>query len=228
MRRTRPSFPLRFRILAGLLGWIVPWVLRVWFWTLRVTILHPEVQREWLGPRSNTIGVLWHQNFIFYAWYFRHRGYVVMSSSSRDGEIMVRVMRPLGYRHVRGSSTRGGAEAVHELVLKARQGATCAIIADGPRGPARVAKSGIVSAARHTGRPVLPAGAFCVRARRLRGWDRTALPLPFSRIILAFGEPIRVPQRLGPDQVEEWRKKIEEAVTRAEEEAEAYGRRVRS
>jgi len=224
MARSRPEFPLRFRILAGLLGWIVPWVLRIWFWTLRVTVLHPEVQRKWLGPGARAIGALWHQNFIFYAWYFRHRGYVVMSSGSKDGEIMVRVMRPLGYRHVRGSSTRGGAEAVHELVLRARKGATAAIIADGPRGPARVAKTGIVAVARHTGLPVLPAGAYCVRAKRLRSWDRTALPFPFSRVILAFGEPVAVPARLGPDEVEGWRKKVEDAVTRAEQEAEAYGR----
>lgn len=220
----RPEHPLRFRILAGLLGWIVPWFLRVWFWTLRVTVLHPEVQLAWLSPGKQALGVLWHQNFLFYAWYFRQRGYLVLSSRSRDGEIMVRVMRPLGYRHVRGSSSRGGAEAMHELVQRVRRGLTAAIIADGPRGPARVAKTGIVIAARHTGLPVIPGGAYCCRAKRLRSWDRTALPLPFSRVVLSFGGPIRVPAQLTPEGVEEWRKRIEDAVTRVEAEAEAFGK----
>lgn len=226
MRGPRPVHPLGFRILAGFLGWIIPWFLRTWFWTVRVTILHPEIQRKMLGPGRHAIGALWHQNFIFFAWYFRHRGYLVMSSWSRDGETMVRVMRPMGYRHVRGSSSRGGAEAMHELVQRVRRGRTAAIIADGPRGPARVAKTGVVVAARHTGLPVIPTGAWCCRAKRLRSWDRTALPLPFSRIILSFGEPIQVPDRLTPTEVEDWRKRIEDAVTRAESEAEAYGRRV--
>ena len=225
MRRPPPEFSLRFRILAGVLSWIVPWLLRVWFWTLRVTVLHPEVQRVRLGPGRYAIGALWHQNFLFYAWYFRHRGYVVMSSRSRDGEIMVRVMRPLGYLHVRGSSSRGGAEAIHDLVQRLRKGKTAAIIADGPRGPSRVAKNGIVIAARHTGLPVIPAGAYCCRAKRLRSWDRTALPYPFSRVVFCFGEPIQVPERLDPDEVDSWRQKIEKAVTAAELEAERHGNR---
>ena len=224
MRRARPTHPAGFRILSGILGWIVPWLLRTWFWTLRVTVLHPEIQRKWLGPGRHAIGALWHQNFLFYAWYFRHRGYLVMSSWSRDGEIMVRVMRPLGYSHVRGSSSRGGAEAMHDLVQRVRKGKTAAIIADGPRGPSRVAKTGVVIAARHTGRPVIPAGAYCCRARRLRSWDRSAIPWPFSRVILSFGEPIHVPDRLSPEEVEEWRKRVEDAVTRVETEAESYGK----
>ena len=224
MRRPPPDFSLRFRILAGVLSWIVPWLLRVWFWTLRVTVLHPEVQRVRLGPGRHAIGALWHQNFLFYAWYFRHRGYVVMSSRSRDGEIMVRVMRPLGYLHVRGSSSRGGAEAIHDLVQRLRKGKTAAIIADGPRGPSRVAKNGIVIAARHTGLPVIPAGAYCCRAKRLRSWDRTALPYPFSRVVFCFGEPIHVPENLTPEEVDTWRRKIENAVTGVEIEAERHGK----
>jgi lysophospholipid acyltransferase (LPLAT)-like uncharacterized protein len=226
MQRARPGHTRGFQILAGVLGWIVPWFLRAWFWTLRVTVLHPEIQKTWLGPGRHAIGALWHQNFLFYAWYFRHRGYVVLSSRSRDGEIMVRVMRPLGYQHVRGSSSRGGAEAIHELVQRVRMGRTAAIVADGPRGPSRVAKNGVLVAARHTGKPVIPAGAYCCRAKRLRSWDRSALPYPFSRIILSFGEPIQVPDNLPPDQFETWRKRIEDAVTRAEVEAENYGKRV--
>ena len=228
MRRSPPEHSIGFRILAGILSWVVPWFLRAWFWTLRVTVLHPEIQRTWLAPDRHGIGALWHQNFLFYAWYFRHRGYIVMSSWSRDGEIMVRVMRPLGYRHVRGSSSRGGAEAIHDLVQRVRKGKTAAIIADGPRGPARVAKTGVVIAARHTGLPVIPAGAYCCRARRLRSWDRTALPLPFSRVVLSFGEPIQVPEKLSADEIELWRKKIEDAVTRVENEAEVYGTAISS
>jgi lysophospholipid acyltransferase (LPLAT)-like uncharacterized protein len=228
MRRSAPEHSVRFKVLAGLLGWIVPWFLRTWFWTLRITVLHPEIQRTWLAPGRHAIGALWHQNFLFYAWYFRQRGYVVMSSWSKDGEIMVRVMRPLGYSHVRGSSSRGGAEALHELVQRVRGGKTAAIVADGPRGPARVAKHGVVMAARHTGFPVIPAGAYCCRAKRLRSWDRTALPLPFSRVILSFGAPIQVPERLSSEEVEQWRKKIEDAVTSVENEAEDFGRAISS
>lgn len=212
--------------MAGVLGWIMPWFLRAWFWTLRVTVLHGEIQRAWLVPGRPAIGAIWHQHFLFYAWYFRHRGFAVMASWSRDGEIMVRVMEPLGYHHVRGSSSRGGAEALQDLVQRVNRGQTAAIVADGPRGPARVAKLGVVLAARNTGRPVIPAGAYCCRAKRLRSWDRTALPAPFSRVVLSFGNPIHVPEKLAPEEIESWRKRIEEAVTRAEMEAEAHGRRV--
>lgn len=222
----RREWPLRFRILCGLLVWLVPWALRLWMWTCRITVLNPDIDRH-LRRGGHVIGALWHHNFIFYAWYFERRRYLVMSSWSKDGEIMVRVMRQMGYRHVRGSSSRGGAQALHEMVQLARKGATCAIIADGPRGPAREAKVGVVLAASHSGLPVVPGGAFVCRGKRLRNWDRTAIPFPFSRIILTFGEPIRVPPDLDAAQIEEWRKRIEREVTRCEEEAEAYGRRAR-
>src|SRR5512134_553679 len=119
MQRAQPGRTRGFEIVAGILGWIVPWFLRAWFWTIRVTVLHPEVQKTWLGPGRHAIGALWHQNFLFYAWYF-------------------------GHRHVRGSSSRGGAEAIHELVQRVRMGRTAAIVADGPRGPSRVAKNGVL------------------------------------------------------------------------------------
>ena len=225
MRRPRQTFSLGFRILTGIMGWVLPWILRAWFWTIRVTVLHPEIDRD--VRKRHVIGTLWHQNFIFYAWYYERRRYLVMSSWSRDGEIMVRVMRQMGYRHVRGSSSKGGAQALYRLVELARHGATCAMVADGPRGPARVAKVGVVLAASHTGLPVVPAGAYSVKSKLLRNWDRTAIPWPFSRVILAYGAPIRVPPDLDHAQVEAWRIRIEGEVTRAEDEAEAYGRRLR-
>lgn len=204
-------------------GWIVPWILRAWFWTCRVTVLRPEIERS-LRRRSPVIGALWHQYFLFYADYFRRRNYVILTSRSRDGELVVRVLRNLGYRSVRGSSSRGGAEAMHELIVRGRNKDTLVFLADGPRGPARQAKMGAVAAARHTGLPIVPVGAYALCAGRLRSWDRTALPRPFSRIILSFGAPIRVPPDVTPEGMESWRRRIEEAILACEREAEAYGR----
>ncbi len=217
------EWPLGFRIFTGLLGWIVPWVLRVLFWTCRITVLHPEKKR-WMETHA-VVGVLWHTNFIFHTWFFERHGYLVMSSWSKDGEMMVRVMRQMGYRHVRGSSSRGGAQALYQVVDRARRGTTIAIAADGPRGPFREAKVGAVLAASHAGIPVVAAGVYCVRAKRLRNWDRSAIPYPFSRIVVSFGDPIHVPPDLDPAQIEEWRKRVEDSLTGLEDEAEALGRR---
>src|SRR6185295_4715210 len=88
--------------------------------------------------------------------YFRGRKIVVMVSRSKDGELVARALHRLGYRTARGSSSKGGREALAELTDLVREGWGAAIVADGPRGPARKAKIGCVLAARGTGAPVLP------------------------------------------------------------------------
>jgi lysophospholipid acyltransferase (LPLAT)-like uncharacterized protein len=115
-----------------------------------------------------------------------------MASQSKDGDVIAGFLLWWGYRAVRGSSSRGGSEALTEMV-EALEGTTrwAALTPDGPRGPARRCKTGILRLAEAVDAPIMPVGASSARPRFLRSWDRYLVPMPFSRCAVVLGPGLR-------------------------------------
>jgi lysophospholipid acyltransferase (LPLAT)-like uncharacterized protein len=118
----------------------------------------------------------------------------VLVSQHRDGRFIGDVVAPFGFRMVYGSSTRGGAQALMEMLRILRAGNPIAITPDGPRGPRRQAAPGAVQLAALAEVPVVPLAGGTTRHRLLPSWDRMMLPLPFGRGVIVCGDPIRVPR----------------------------------
>lgn len=168
-------------------------------WSLRIR----EEGRGDLGPRGKQteppLWALWHETILMSVWYHRDQDVHVMISASRDGELISTIARFMGYTPVRGSSSKGGREALKEMVAFAKKGKRCAITPDGPRGPRREIKKGVVDLARLTGCPVVPFAFEAERCWRLKSWDRFIIPKPFSRAVFVYGEPIHIPRKGGED-----------------------------
>jgi hypothetical protein len=150
---------------------------------------------------------LWHGRLLPLTWRFRNRGLVPMISRSGDGEYIARIVESWGYRPVRGSSSRGGQEALRDMLRVARAGGSLVLTPDGPRGPFRELKTGVLTAAQLTGYPIIPAASAARRASFYGRWDRFLVPHPFTRVVVGFGEPITVPRTA--DAAELARKKAE-------------------
>ncbi len=158
--------------------------------------------------------------------YLAGQGVTVMVSEHRDGEIITRTLLRAGFRAVRGSSTRGGARALLEFVREAkRSDGDMAITVDGPRGPARVVKPGIVLAASRSGLPIVPLTASALSAWHAKSWDRLTIGKPFSRVAFGIGDPIEVPAEVPREEMDAWCRRVEAALeaTRAQAEAKAWG-----
>ena len=137
------------------------------------------------------LAALFHESMVPCAWFFRDRLYSVAVSRSPDGDLIRSVLIALGYSEpARGSSSRGGSAALLGLVRQHVDGTTVAVLVDGPRGPARVAKTGIISLARLSGTAIQPVAFSARPALRLGSWDQSLVPLPFARVVCAFGKPI--------------------------------------
>lgn len=186
--------------------------------TLRVERLH-RGRYEQLDARGVPIlFALWHGRMFLSILEHRGQGIATMASQSKDGEVIARWLERNGYRATRGSSTRGGGQALRELARHVRAGGHAALTVDGPRGPAREVQPGIVQLARLTGGWILPITSSGSRPRFLASWDRTLLPLPFSRGIVAYGEPFPIPPNM-PD--EEAARRVAAALDAATAEADA-------
>jgi lysophospholipid acyltransferase (LPLAT)-like uncharacterized protein len=133
---------------------------------------------------------LWHCTLLPLLWWHRRQDVTLLVSRHADGALLTDSATRLGYRVVRGSSTRGGATALRAMTRVLASGATVAVTPDGPVGPARVAKPGAVVAARQAQVPILPVAAAASAVWKLRSWDRLLVPRPFARIRVAYGPPL--------------------------------------
>ncbi len=175
-----------------LLGFPLFLVIALWRSTLRIRLVGREHREAIERAGRPVLHAIWHQRMVAGILRFPYRGVVTMASQSRDGDVIAGFLHWWGYRPVRGSSSRGGGEALAGMV-EALQGTTrwAALTPDGPRGPARRCKTGVLRLADALDAPIMPVGTSSARPRFLRSWDRYLLPLPFSRCVVVFGEPLR-------------------------------------
>jgi lysophospholipid acyltransferase (LPLAT)-like uncharacterized protein len=161
----------------------------------------------------------WHGRILPAAFYFRHRGIVVITSENFDGEWIARIIERFGYGTARGSTTRGGRKAILQMVRDMKNGKPAGFTLDGPRGPARVAQPGAVWLASATGSPLLPFHLEASSYWSARSWDRTQVPKPFSTVALVIGEPLEVAKDASEEALERARLEVERELAALESRA---------
>jgi lysophospholipid acyltransferase (LPLAT)-like uncharacterized protein len=149
------------------------------------------------------IVVFWHGEIVPVTWVHRRRGIAPLISRHADGEVIARIVEGLGYRTVRGSTTRGGVRALLETAQRVEEGITVGFTPDGPRGPRHVFAPGALIVAQRTGRPIIALGATASRAWRLRSWDRHLVPKPFATVTIRYSGPEYVRVEQARDAVQE-------------------------
>lgn len=132
-------------------------------------------------------------------------------SASVDGEIPARVARSWGAEVIRGSANQAGALAMRDIQQMMKGGYSIVTTADGSNGPIYEFKSGTVLMARIGNVPMVPMACAAEKAWYLNRWDKFMIPKPFSRVVLAVGEPIVVPRGTPPDALEEYRMQMQYA-----------------
>ena len=158
-------------------------------WRIEVRGANPLI----VGHDGGVLTAVWHRNLLIGSYVFRDENVHVPISMSRDGERIAAIAQHMGFADPpRGSSSRGQFSLVKDLVRRTRAGAIITILTDGPRGPARVSKSGITHVARMTGAPLIPVGFSARPAIQFGSWDGTLLPLPFARVICEFAPHVDV------------------------------------
>lgn len=139
---------------------------------------------------------------------------VIMASKSKDGDIMAGLLQYFGYQVVRGSSSRGGERGLIELIRHAKNGDNLAFAVDGPRGPRHVVKAGVIYAAQKAGLPVLPVSSSSKWKINLKSWDKLAIPLPFSKTVQIWSDPVYIKPE---DDIEAKRLEVEKIMLRLAE-----------
>jgi lysophospholipid acyltransferase (LPLAT)-like uncharacterized protein len=219
----------RGRLLLYRVAVVVAWWLVRGLWaTCRIThVAGRDAAGQAVREHRSLIPVYWHQHLLFGAHALLDLrsdglkpGFLV--SASIDGTAPAMLVEKVGGQVIRGSSTNTGARALrdyYETIVK--QQVSPAITPDGPRGPLHEFKPGAIMLAQITGKPILPIAVAHSRAYRFPTWDAFELPLPFSRVAIVYGEPIRVARAMEAAALADWQAQMAARLLELRHEAEA-------
>jgi lysophospholipid acyltransferase (LPLAT)-like uncharacterized protein len=206
--------------LGGLLGamsirgWMSSLDYRVAYYDPTVDPVHPDYSGQKLY-------IFWHEYILSPIAMRGHCNLAMLVSQHGDAEMLTHAAHHLGFDCVRGSTRRGGAAALRELLDKSRH-MNLTITPDGPRGPRRVLAQGPIYLASKLGMPLVLLGLGYDHPWRLKSWDRFAIPRPFSRVRAVISPALNLPTDLDRDGIEHYRCEVERLLNRLTFEAEAW------
>lgn len=185
---------LRSNIANWIIGTFAVLVFRCLFLTLRKRFHTSELTNPYtIEGDDRFIYCVWHDQLLIPIFGGKHRHTAALVSLAQDGGFVAAGLRSAGILPVRGSTSRGGAQAMRQLIRES-EGNHIVMTPDGPRGPRRELSSGVVFLASHSGRAIVPTAFTCERGWRFGvGWTNLLVPKPFSKVHLLTGEPIRIP-----------------------------------
>lgn len=155
------------------------WIIRGLRATMRVEMRgEADLDRLYREGR-NVVIAFWHAQQLLMPYAYRGNGMRVLISQHGDGEIIARIIARFGLGTVRGSSTRGGAAALRELIRMGRGGTDLAVTPDGPKGPRQIAKLGVVQLAKASELPIVPLAFACSKKNSSRVGIVSWCPIPF-------------------------------------------------
>ncbi len=215
---------IKSEFLVKLGGFTIASLARIWMGTLnyRGAMYDPDldpISQRFQGP---AIFLVWHE-YILCPFYLRgHCDISMLMSKHSDGEILTQAARHMGFGAVRGSSSRGGVQALREIFRRS-DSLNLAITPDGPRGPRRELAMGPVYLSSRLGLPLIPLGFGYDRPWRVeRAWDKCAIPRPYSQARSVVGPAIQVPPKLDRAALEPWRRQVESTLNFVTIQAEQW------
>ncbi len=166
-----------------LISYLIFGLYKIFQWTWRLENIAPESLKAQMQNKKACILAHWHGDEIALLQFFSIYKVATIVSTSKDGEMMNRLVTWMGGATSRGSSTRGGVGALKGLFRLIQQGWNCSFAVDGPKGPIYKVKPGIFEVSKRMEIPIYLAGVHCDRAFHFpKSWNKTYLPKPFAKI----------------------------------------------
>jgi 3-deoxy-D-manno-octulosonic-acid transferase len=207
--------------LKKIFGWLAARYIMLVRDTSKLTRVPSDMERQ-IDETAPAIFTTWHGQFLMSATMKpAHQPAKMMIARHSDAEVIAQAVRHFGVELIRGAGAagrrkdRGGSTAFRAALNSLSEGVNIAMTADVPPGPARQAGLGVVTLARASGRPVIPMGFATRRNIAFRSWSRFTLNLPFSKLAMVMGEPLRVPADADDEQLEAIRRDLEGRINAA-------------
>lgn len=200
---------MKFRLNPAVASFLGAIFLRLLAVTWRIECRGTERLERARQISPTVIFAFWHGRMLALSWPHRKWNVHILASEHYDGDLVGRILERIGFGHIKGSTSRGGAKALRDLKAAMSSGLDIGLTVDGPRGPRGNVEKGVIELARMSSSPVIPVTAAATWRKTLRSWDRFQLPAPFTRILVDYGEPVVVDPGADAGQRELLRKKLQ-------------------
>lgn len=161
--------------------------------SLRFELVNRDIVESLKKEGRKIVYIFWHGRQFLTVYAHRKMKIAILTSLSKDGDMQTAILERFGYKCLRGSSTRGGMQALREMIRAMRSGYDCAFAADGPKGPIYEVKPGALFLAQVNGAAVIPVACSAEKKKIFeKAWDKYELPLPFSRARIIYGKPLYI------------------------------------
>lgn len=215
---------IKFQLLNKILAPLIYYLFNLYAKTLRVEYDGVDKIQKYLEEGGRVVIASWHQRFCggFFLPRIFKRALCIMISQSRDGDFIANIVARIGWIPVRGSSTRGGKKALENMIQGVREHGLGGHIVDGPNGPPRIIKPGLIALAQHTGAVICPGYVSYENAWTVNSWDRFMVPKPFSRVLFRPGPLISVPEDMDESRFDAFRRDLEAALVAGYDEINRF------
>ena len=214
---------IRSPFLVKTLGLTMACFVRSWIITILYRYMPEAINYDPNQPnfKNRYIYIFWHENLLMPAYHYGNPNINVLISNHSDGEMIAQACTHLGFSLVRGSSTRGGIEAIRNMVKLSKAGGHIAITPDGPKGPRGVIQQGVIYLAAKSGLPIIPMGFAYSSVKRAKSWDKFVIPNPFSKVIMVTTPEIHIPADINKDSLQQHLTHVQNEIDRATAIAES-------
>ena len=194
---------MKVRYKSKLIPLIGRWIFQVLFFLNKVSIKGEENLLKLIKSGSPIMLCVWHGRLLFPSWYIRHHTTLhIISSRHADSELLAQILRHWGYGLIRGSTNKGGVRVIREMTEIFNRGGIIAVTNDGPKGPARIAKSGSIGLAIKNNVKIITVTGSATKFWQMKSWDRFMLPKPFGKIQIIVSSPMDITEKPSESEVE--------------------------
>ncbi|MBN8570714.1 MAG: lysophospholipid acyltransferase family protein [Ignavibacteria bacterium] len=182
---------------------LLPFLIKALISTLKIKITNRDALNK------PAVFIFWHSQMLAGWSIFRNRKSCALVSQSKDGEILSALLKKWNYKVSRGSSSKGGKEALRDLINASHEDYSIVITPDGPRGPAEQIKNGALIVANECSIPIIPVKIiYSSKKILLKSWDKFQIPYPFSKCTVIFGNEYFYPEYLDEVKLTEFKNKL--------------------
>jgi lysophospholipid acyltransferase (LPLAT)-like uncharacterized protein len=200
---------MKIRLNADVTSFFASLMIRLLGVTWRVEIRGEERLERARKLSDSVIFAFWHGRLLVLSWSHRNSKVYVLASEHYDGDLMGKTIEWLGFGHLKGSTTRGGARALRELKGVLADGYDIGLTVDGPKGPRGRVQQGATELSRLASCAIVPITDTAKGRKIFDSWDRFQIPAPFAKVIVEYGEPLLVPAGAGVEEREDLRVELE-------------------
>ncbi|HXH64423.1 MAG TPA: lysophospholipid acyltransferase family protein [Mariprofundaceae bacterium] len=197
-------------------AWLIPRLIYLVHKLLVLTIRWEFVGERYRPGAAPYILSFWHARILMMPYAYKGWNGSMLISEHKDGAYIADAVQLMGIESSRGSTSKGGARALLEMIRLARKGRALGITPDGPKGPREVVQPGTVQLAKKSGLPLRAVCYATKRHRRAHSWDRFYLPLPFTRGVFVIGEPVYADSGDDAENLRRFQQAMDEVQARAD------------